>query len=298
MRIGFVGLGKMGYKMTLRLLKSRHTVVAYNKTPEPTRKLAKKGAKPAYSLNELVGKLPKPRIVWLMVPHEAVDSVLEELTPLLSRGDIIVDGGNSNYKETRRRGDALETRGIHLVDCGTSGGLVGAKVGYCLMYGGDEMACKKLQPIFNALAMKDGHGRVGPRGAGHYVKMIHNGIEYGMMQSIGEGLEIIKSGPYKKINLKELCTIWNHGSIISSFLLQMMENALAQHPDLKDIAPVVAETGEGKWTVLEAMENKVPAENLALALFARWRSQQKDAFSAKAVAALREQFGGHKLVKK
>lgn len=299
MHIGIIGLGRMGYHMAERLLKAKHKVTGYNRSDEPTRKLARKqGAIGAYSIEELVSSLPKPRIIWIMVPHKAVDQVLSQLSDHLQTGDIIIDGGNSNYKETLRRGDLLEKRGVHYIDCGVSGGLVGALEGYCLMYGGNAGACKKLQPIFKALAKKGGHGRVGERGAGHYVKMIHNGIEYGMMAAIAEGLEIIASGKYKDTNIKALCDIWNHGSIIESFLLRMMRDGLNAHPQLKDIKPYIAESGEGRWTVQEAMRCNVPSYVLSAALFGRWRSQQKNSYSARAQAVMREQFGGHTIKKK
>ncbi len=293
MELAILGLGRMGANMARRLLRDGHRVVAWNRTEDKTRELAGEGAVGAYSLREVVGKLSPPRIVWLMLPAGNVtDDMIDEVLPLLSRGDILVDGGNSNFHDTIRRGQKVESHGIHFTDAGTSGGIWGLKVGYCLMIGGDEETFRKVEPIYKSLAPDNGYLHVGPIGAGHYVKMVHNGVEYGMLQAYGEGFEILESSDFK-LDLGRIAKLWNQGSVVRSWLLELAEDAFARDPELSSIKGYVEDSGEGRWTVLEAIDHNVPAPVLTLSLLARFRSRQEDSFSAKVIAALRNEFGGH-----
>ncbi len=295
MEVAFIGLGRMGANMVRRLSQGGHHVVAYNRTAEKTRELVAEGhgVVGAYSLKEVVEKLKTPRIVWLMVPAgQVVDDHIAELEPLLSPGDIIIDGGNSYYKDSIRRGQEVTAKGFHFMDVGTSGGIWGLKVGYCLMIGGERAIFEHCEPLFKTLAPPDGYGYMGDHGAGHLVKMVHNGVEYGMLQAYGEGFEILNASQYD-LDLHKIAHLWNQGSVVRSWLLELAELAFEADPKLSGIKGWVADSGEGRWTVLEAMEHDVPAPIITLSLLERFRSRQDESFSAKVIAALRNQFGGH-----
>jgi 6-phosphogluconate dehydrogenase len=293
-KIGMVGLGRMGANMTARLAGGGHDVVVFDIRPEVTQDVARaEGATAAASLEDLVGGLESPRAVWIMVPPgEVTSTTISELAELLHPGDAIVDGGNSHYVDTVSRAESLSGRGIHLVDAGTSGGIWGLREGYCLMIGAERPAFVRLEPIFATLAPPEGYLHVGPPGAGHFVKMVHNGIEYALMQSYGEGFEILKSGPFH-LDLAAVAELWRHGSVVRSWLLDLTARALARDPGLDQLTDYVEDSGEGRWTLQTAIENAVPAPALALALFARFRSRQEESFSGKLLAALRQEFGGH-----
>ena len=291
MQIGMVGLGRMGANMTLRLLRGGHEVVAYDRTPDAAAKLT--GATAASSLEELVAKLEAPRHVWIMVPSgDPVTQTIEALAALLSEGDCITDGGNSNYKDSIARAETLSKRGLHFLDAGTSGGIWGLENGYCLMIGGERAVFERMEPVFRTLAPPGGYAYVGPSGAGHYVKMVHNGIEYGLLEAYAEGFELLDASAYD-LDLSRIAALWNRGSVVRSWLLELAERALANDPHLEGIAGYVEDSGEGRWTIVEAIEREVPATVLAYALFARFRSRQKESFGAKLIAALRQEFGGH-----
>lgn len=299
MKIGIIGLGRMGMNMARRLLKGGHKVVAYNRTPDRVKEIVKAGARGAYSIEELVKKLIPPRIIWLMIPAgRPVDEHIDLLKGLLSRGDIIVDGGNSFYKDDLRHERELKPFGIHYLDVGVSGGVWGLKIGYCLMIGGDKKIYQYLEPIFKTLAPKEGYLYCGETGAGHFVKMVHNGIEYGMMAAYGEGFEIMKESPYgKKLDFSKVAHLWNQGSVIRSWLLELAEDAFKKDKNLSSIAGYVEDSGEGRWTVQQAVETAVPAPVITSSLFQRFRSRQEQAFSEKVLAALRQEFGGHRVLK-
>jgi 6-phosphogluconate dehydrogenase len=291
--VAFIGLGRMGANMVRRLMQGGHRVVAYNRTAEKTKELVSEGAVGAYSLKEVVEQLKTPRIVWLMVPAgQVVDDHIAQLEPLLSPGDIIIDGGNSYYKDSVRRGQEVTAKGFHFMDVGTSGGIWGLKVGYCLMIGGEKAIFDHCEPLFKTLAPPDGYGYMGDHGAGHLVKMVHNGVEYGMLQAYGEGFEILNASPYH-LDLYSISHLWNQGSVVRSWLLELAELAFQKDPQLSSIKGWVADSGEGRWTVLEAMEHDVPAPVITLSLLERFRSRQEESFSAKVIAALRNEFGGH-----
>lgn len=293
MRIGFVGLGKMGSNMVERLMRDNHEVVVFNKSPEKIREVAAKGAIASSSLADLTGKLTGRKAVWLMIPSGSpVDVSVQELSGLLREGDVIIDGGNSYYKDSIRRGEMLKERGIHFVDCGTSGGIWGLQNGYCLMIGGAQEPVEWLTPIFATLAPPDGYLHCGAVGAGHLVKMVHNGIEYGMMQAYAEGFDILRASPYG-LNLQKISHLWNQGSVIRSWLLELAERALSEDPQLEKLKPWVADSGEGRWTVFESIERDVPAPVLTLALQMRFASRESNSFAHRMLAALRNQFGGH-----
>ena len=294
MRIGFVGLGRMGANMVRRLLRDGHEVVAYNRTPEKTKEIEGEGATASYSIEELVAKLEKPRAVWIMVPAgDATEAQIEELMEHLEPGDTIIDGGNTNFHDDQRRHAALAEKGVHYVDAGTSGGIWGLQVGYCLMVGGDEAAVKPLEPIFLSLAPEGGYLHVGGAGAGHYVKMVHNGIEYGLMQAYAEGFEIMHASDYQ-LDLGAISELWMQGSVVRSWLLELAGRAFkANGQDLEHIKGWVEDSGEGRWTVLDAIEHNVPAPVITLSLQTRFRSRQDDSYGAKVLAALRNEFGGH-----
>jgi 6-phosphogluconate dehydrogenase len=284
MNLGMVGLGRMGGNMTERLRRAGHTVETYARTaPERT----------VGSLDELVSKLPHPRVVWLMIPAgDATENAFQTLVPLLEDGDVIVDGGNANYKDSQRRaGDAADKR-IHFLDAGVSGGIWGLTEGYCIMVGGAAEGFGLVEPFLRDLAQEGGYAHVGPPGAGHFVKMVHNGIEYGMMQSLAEGFEIIRASEFQP-DLRQLADLWQHGSVVRGWLLELLERALAEDPDLAAIRGYVEDSGEGRWTVEAAIDERVPAPAITLALFARFASRQDESFAAKVNAALRNQFGGH-----
>ncbi len=296
MEVAFIGLGRMGANMVRRLVRGGHRVVAYNRTAEKTKELVaeEKGVIGAYSLQEIVENLKEsPRIVWIMVPAgQPVDDQIAALEPLLSKGDIIIDGGNSYYKDSIRRGQEVTAKGFHFMDAGTSGGVWGLKVGYCLMVGGEQETFNHCEPLLKTLAPPDGYGYMGDHGAGHLVKMVHNGVEYGMLQAYGEGFEILNASRYN-LDLPKISHLWNQGSVVRSWLLELAELAFAADPKLEGIKGWVADSGEGRWTVWEAMEHDVPAPVITLSLLERFRSRQDESFSAKVIAALRNQFGGH-----
>jgi len=293
MELGVIGLGRMGSNMSQRLMKGGHSVVAYDRSPEAVRGVEKAGATGAGSLEELVKKLSPPRAVWLMVPAGApVAETIHSLAPLLSPGDAIIDGGNSYYKDSIQRAASLQKHRIHFLDVGTSGGIWGLKMGYCLMVGGDQEVFRRLEPIFRTLAPEQGYAYMGRSGAGHFVKMVHNGIEYGLLQAYAEGFELLHASPYE-LDLAQLARLWNRGSVVRSWLLELAEKALAADPDLATIKGYVEDSGEGRWTVLEAVERGVPLPVISLSLLSRFRSQQDESFGAKVIAALRREFGGH-----
>jgi len=290
-----VGLGKMGANMVQRLLEGKHEVAAYDRSPEAVHKAAADGATGCDSLEALVRYLSPPRAAWVMVPSgDATRQTIDQLGALLESGDAIIDGGNSYWKEAQAQAQSLASKGISFVDAGVSGGVWGSKEGYCLMVGGDEQVCRRLEPIFTTLAPKEGYQRVGPVGAGHFVKMVHNGVEYGMLQAYGEGFELLTASPFAvDLDLQKISHLWNQGSVVRSWLLELAELAFAQDPKLDAIEGYVDDTGEGRWTVSDAIDFAVPVPALALSLFARFRSRQRDSFAAKVIAALRNQFGGH-----
>ncbi len=296
MDIAMIGLGRMGANMAQRLLRGGHRVVGYDPAQAARRLIEDKGAESAASLEELVGKLKAPRTVWMMVPAgAATDATITALVPLLGKGDTLIDGGNSNYHDTQRRALAVAAAGIELVDSGTSGGIWGLTEGYSLMIGGSEAAVARLRPIFETLAPAPdrGWGRVGVAGSGHFTKMIHNGIEYGMMQAYAEGFSILQHKTEFNLDLHQIAEIWRYGSVVRSWLLDLSADALQKNPTLKGIAPYVADSGEGRWTVAEAIELGVPAVVITQSLLSRLGSRDTDSFSDKLVAAMRNEFGGH-----
>jgi len=291
-----IGLGRMGANMAQRLLRGGHRVIGFDPAEAARSGIEEKGGQSASSLEALVGKLKVPRILWLMVPAGAItDGTIAALTPLLSAGDTVIDGGNSNYRDTQRRAKALAQKQIHYVDSGTSGGVWGLAEGYSLMIGGDEAVVERLRPIFETLAPAPdkGWGRVGAVGSGHYTKMVHNGIEYGLMQAYAEGFSILQHKSEFKLDLHQIAEIWRYGSVVRSWLLDLTANALEKNPTLHGIAPYVADSGEGRWTAAEAIELGVPAFVITASLFGRFQSQDSDSFSDKLLAAMRNQFGGH-----
>jgi 6-phosphogluconate dehydrogenase len=297
MRIGMIGLGKMGANMTERLLKGGHEVVAYDLSADALKQAASKGAETATTLAELVGMLTAPRAAWVMLPAGKVtDSTVEELAGLFSPGDVIVDGGNSNYKEWQELAARVDKTGVGLVDAGTSGGVWGLTEGYCLMVGGSKESVAVVEPAFVTLAPEGGYAHVGPVGAGHFVKMVHNGVEYGLMQAYAEGFEIMGAAGEFDLDLHEIASIWRYGSVVRSWLLDLAERALRPGAGFDQIKGVVADSGEGRWTAQEAIDRGVPAPVITTSLFTRFASQDTDAFQLKMLAALRNQFGGHAVV--
>ena len=301
MKLGMIGLGRMGANMARRLARAGHELVVFDADPEAGRALAGAGITVADSLASLAALLRPPRAAWIMVPSgEATEITLAQLAPLLGRGDALIDGGNSNYKDTQRRAQSFAAQGIDYVDCGTSGGVWGLENGYSLMIGGDAAAVERLRPLFEALApaRDKGWGRVGPSGAGHFTKMIHNGIEYGLMQAYAEGFSIIEHKQDLGLDLHQVAEIWREGSVVRSWLLDLTAAALAANPSMDGIAPHVSDSGEGRWTVKEAIDLDVPAPVITLALVQRLRSRDDDSFADKLLAAMRQQFGGHAVRKK
>ena len=293
MRIGMVGLGRMGANMTRRLLRAGHEVVGYARSAESVAAIASEGAIGANSLEDLVEQLTPTRAVWLMIPAgDPTESTIERLTGLLERGDIVVDGGNSRYSDSARRAETLARRGISFVDSGTSGGIWGLENGYCLMVGGEADAVNHLRPVFEALAPEGGFAHVGPAGAGHFTKMVHNGIEYALMQAYGEGFELLHESEFD-LDVAQIAALWNHGSVVRSWLLELAARAFEGDPGLSQIAPYIEDSGEGRWTLSYAIENAVPVPTIATALFARFASRQDASFAGKVIAALRKEFGGH-----
>ncbi len=301
MDIAIIGLGKMGGNMARRLAKSGHRVVGFNRSREVTDQIAAEvGLIPAYTLPEVMAKLPAPRVGWVMLPAgAATEDALNILAGLLTPGDTIVDGGNTNYKDDIRRAEALKARGLHYVDVGTSGGIWGLTEGYSMMIGGDKEAVEKLRPIFETLAPgKDkGWGHVGPHGAGHYVKMVHNGIEYGMMQAYAEGFEIMKAKKEFGLNMSQIAKIWQHGSVVRSWLLDLTADALNEDQELSSLKGYVPDSGEGRWTVFDSIDLDVPAPVITLSLMMRFVSRQEESYAAKLLAAMRNKFGGHAVKK-
>lgn len=293
MQIGIIGMGKMGYNLALNMKESGHEVVAFNRSPEKVREIEKFGVQAAYTLKELVNTLKRVRVMWLMIPAgKPVDDMLDELTELIDEGDVIIDGGNSNYKDTIRRYELLKRKSIRCADVGTSGGMSGARYGACTMVGAEDEVFQLIEPVLRDICVAGGYLHTGAVGSGHYVKMVHNGIEYGMMQAIGEGFEILKKSDFN-LNLKEIAGLWNHGSVIRSWLIELTQSALEKDESLENIKGVMYSSGEGLWTVEEALKLKVPVPIIASSLFMRYRSEQEDTFTGKVVAALRNEFGGH-----
>ena len=298
MQIGIIGLGRMGMNMAKRLLQGGHEVVAYNRTPSKTEEIVKEGATGIFSLTELVDNLAAPRVVWLMLPAgQPVDDHLDQLIELLAPGDIVIDGGNTYYKDDIRRAEMLAAKEIKFMDVGVSGGIWGLEVGYCMMMGGEREVFEYLEPIFKTLAPENGYLYCGPTGAGHFVKMVHNGIEYGMMQAYGEGFAIMEGSPYAEfLDYSRVAHLWNQGSVIRSWLLELLEAAFGKDERLTEIRGYVEDSGEGRWTVQQAVESGVSAPVIALSLFRRFRSRKDDTFEDKVLAALRREFGGHAVV--
>ncbi|MGH2448667.1 MAG: phosphogluconate dehydrogenase (NAD(+)-dependent, decarboxylating) [Chloroflexota bacterium] len=298
MEIGMVGLGRMGANMSIRLMQHDIAVVGYDRSQEAVQQLVKDGARGASSLEQLVHELRSPRAVWLMVPAgKPVDDTIQTLVPLLASDDTIIDGGNSKWTDSMRRGQELAPKGINYLDAGTSGGIWGLKVGYSLMIGGPEKAFQQWEPVFKALAPPDGYGRVGPSGAGHFVKMVHNGIEYGLLEAYGEGYDILNASRCFDLDLRQVTGIWQHGSVVRSWLLDLLADAFQRNPGLEGIRGYVADSGEGRWTVEAAIDEDVPAPIITESLFRRFASRQPELFSDKVIAALRNEFGGHAVLK-
>lgn len=300
MELGMIGLGRMGANMAQRLVQGGHRVAGFDPGVQAREQASRNGIAAADSLDALVVGLSAPRVLWLMVPAgETVDRTLAELLPQLSPGDVVIDGGNSFYKDTVRRADMLAEHGVAYVDCGTSGGVWGLAEGYSLMVGGDDGVVERLRPIFETLAPAPdrGWGRVGPSGAGHFTKMVHNGIEYGMMQAYAEGFAIMQRKHDFGLDVAQIAKIWQHGSVVRSWLLDLSANALQRNPTLDGIAPYVADSGEGRWTVAEAIELDVSAPVITLSLLERLRSREDDSFADKLLAAMRGEFGGHAIRK-
>ena len=301
MQLGMIGLGRMGANMTQRLVTGGHRVIGFDFRPEARKHVEQFGAESVAALDALVTTLAPPRALWLMVPSgDATEATVTALLSLLTAGDTIVDGGNSNYKNTQLRARRCADKQLNYVDCGTSGGVWGLTEGYSLMIGGDVAAVERLRPIFETLAPAPdrGWGRVGPSGAGHFTKMIHNGIEYGLMQAYAEGFSMMQHKPEFALDLHQVAEIWRDGSVVRSWMLDLTANALKSNPDLDGIAPYVADSGEGRWAVAEAIDLNVPAPAITLALLARIASRDSDSFAAKMLAAMRNQFGGHDIKKK
>ena len=294
MQLAMIGLGRMGGNMTERLMRDGHHVVVFDRSPDAIQKYVGIGAIAASSPADVVAKLDSPRVVWIMVPAgKPVDDTIAALLPGLSKGDVIIDGGNSNFHDTMRRGAELKEKGIEFVDSGTSGGIWGLKNGYCLMIGASPEAFALCEPIFKSLAQTDGYAHMGPTGSGHYVKMVHNGIEYGVLQAYAEGYEILHASKNFKLDLHTIAGVWNHGSVVRSWINELAEIAFARDANLETLKGYVEDSGEGRWTVQEAIDLDVPAPVITLSLLTRLRSRQTDSFGAKVIAALRNEFGGH-----
>ena len=293
MELGFIGLGKMGMNMVTRLQQGKHRVVAYDRAMELIKQAEKAGCVGAASLEDMVAKLKAPRAVWVMVPSgPPTEETVNKVAALLSTGDIIIDGGNTKFHDDVRRAAELKRKGLHYVDAGTSGGIWGLKLGYCLMVGGEKEIVDKLAPIFKTLAPEDGWAYMGSHGAGHYVKMVHNGIEYSMMQAYAEGFELISRSDYH-LDLAKIADLWMHGSVVRSWLLELTAGALKQDPKLEGLKGYVQDSGEGRWTIMDALDKNVPVPTLTAALFTRFRSRQQESFAEKLLAAMRQAFGGH-----
>ncbi len=298
MQIGMIGLGRMGMNMARRLLRGGHEVVVYNRTPEKVKQMVAEGAVGSGSLTEFAGKISTPGIVLLMLPAgNIVDDHLAELGRLLPEGGIVIDGGNSYYKDDVARAEMLQKKGIAFLDAGVSGGIWGLESGYCIMVGGAEAGFKRIEPLLQTLTQPEGYLYCGPTGAGHFVKMVHNGIEYAMMEAYGEGFNIMKQSSFGPgLELDKIAHLWNRGSVVKSWLLELLETAFAHDPQFSGLEPVVQDSGEGRWTVQQALETGVPAPVIAQAVFQRFESQGQGAFSHKVLAALRHEFGGHRVI--
>lgn len=299
MHIGMIGLGKMGMNMCRRLMQGGHIISSYDRSQEAVRQATSEGALPASTVAQLVSSLPSPRAIWIMLPSgPPVEETINELKTLFKPGDIIIDGGNSFYKDDLRRADELKAVGINYVDAGVSGGIWGLQNGYALMIGADEAVYKQLESIFATLAPKDGYMRCGPVGSGHYVKMIHNGIEYGLMEAYAEGFELLKASQYGEgLDLAAISHVWNNGSVVRSWLLELIEDAFGKDKDLASLSGWVDDSGEGRWTVMEAIERGVSLPVITASLMRRFRSRQQDPFAEKVLAAMRAEFGGHAVKK-
>ncbi|RNB83977.1 decarboxylating 6-phosphogluconate dehydrogenase [Brevibacillus nitrificans] len=298
MKLAIFGLGKMGYNLTLNLLSHEHEVVAYDVEPKRADELGREGAIPAYSIEDAVSKLDAPRVIWLMVPAgEIVDELVDKLSTLLSAGDIVIDGGNSHYKQSLDRYARLKEKGIHFLDAGTSGGMEGARHGACMMIGGDREAFDHIEPMIRDINVENGYLYAGEAGAGHFLKMIHNGIEYGMMQAIGEGFEVLEKSPYN-YDFAEVARVWANGSVIRGWLMDLTERAFRKDAKLDEIRGVMHSSGEGKWTLETALDLQAATPVIAMSLLMRYRSLEQDTFHGKVVAALRNEFGGHAVEKK
>ena len=295
MKLGYIGLGKMGYNMVELLLDKHYEVVVYNRSVEPVNRIVRRGGLAAESLGGLIAALSTPRLIWIMVPHAAVDTVLKDLVPLLAAGDVIIDGGNSPYKETMRRAKELEKKGIDFLDAGTSGGPHGARTGACIMVGGKKEVFTRYEKLFRDLSAENGYAYFGQSGAGHFVKMVHNGIEYGMMQALAEGFSVMKESPFE-LDLMKIADLYNHRSVIESRLVGWLKSAFGQYgTELKGISGSVAQSGEGTWTVEAAREFGVPVSVIEAALEFRLQSLKKPSYTGQIVSALRNQFGGHEV---
>lgn len=297
MKIGFIGLGKMGLSMAGLLKKKGHSVVAYDASIEAIKMAKEKKILTVGSLSDLVNKLDSPKIIWIMVPSQVTEEVIETLTPLLKKNDILIDGGNSYYKDSVNRSRQLKKHGIDFIDIGTSGGILGAESGYCLMVGGKKSTCKFLEPIFKDLSFKDGYQHVGISGSGHFVKMIHNGIEYAILQAYGEGFDLMFLKKEFDLDLEKISKLWNKGSIIRSFILELSEKVFEKYPSLKNIEGFIEDSGEGRWTVQESLDLKTPIPAISASVMHRFYSRNKDLFSSRLIAALRNAFGGHYMKK-
>ncbi|HGH7182889.1 decarboxylating 6-phosphogluconate dehydrogenase [Bacillus cereus] len=297
MQVGLIGLGKMGLNLGKNLMDHKHEVAAFDLNTSAVEEMKEYGATGVSSLNELVQSLQSPRILWVMVPHAVVDSVIDEVTPLLSKGDILIEAGNSHYKESIRRYEQLKKEGIHFMDAGTSGGMEGARNGACYMIGGDQEAWDIVEPIFRDTAVENGYLYAGKAGSGHFLKMVHNGIEYGMMAAIGEGFEILEKSEFD-YDYEKVSRVWNNGSVIRSWLMELTENAFSKDAKLDEIKGVMHSSGEGKWTVETALDLQTATPVIAMSLLMRYRSLDNDTFTGKVVAALRNEFGGHAVEKK
>jgi len=298
MELGLTGLGRMGAGMARRWLRGGHRLVVNNRSPDPIKELETDGAVGAYSVEALVGALAAPRAIWIMLPAgDVTEKMIATLMPLLMPGDTIIDGGNTNFHDDMRRAGELKAHGINYLDQGTSGGIWGLEKGFCLMVGGEPEVVRRLEPAFKTLAPGDGYAHVGPVGAGHFVKMVHNGIEYGMMQAYAEGFEIMRARKDFNLDLRQIAGVWNHGSVVRSWLLELAEDAFGKDPDLAGLRGFVQDSGEGRWTIQAAIDLDVPAPVITLSLFERFHSRQPESFAAKVLAALRNEFGGHAVKK-
>ena len=294
MQLAMIGLGRMGGNMVRRLIQGGHELIVYDQSAEAVKAYVGKGVRKAENVADIARQLSPRRVVWVMLPAGApVQSTIEQLVPRLSRGDIIIEGGNSNFRDSLRRAEALQAKGIEFIDVGTSGGIWGLEGGYCLMIGASPAAFRHCEPVFRTLAAPDGYAHVGPPGAGHYVKMVHNGVEYGMLQAYAEGYEILHASQDFTFDLRQIAKLWNHGSVVRSWLNELAERALARDGRLSGVRGYVEDSGEGRWTIEEALRLDVPAPVITLSLLARLRSRQEESFGAKLIAALRHEFGGH-----